>query len=372
MTFKPILGSGQDIITRAYRRCFTDMPAGTLYWDPLRDVNEYPRLRKTHEPALRAFDDAQKEGASFGAAVEHVRKTLQLSDWTLPIAPLRDIFAQVFTSTPVYDVTRRVSHPLLDLHLDRLNTLGSAKWKAEGGTPDMGEETYAPYTVKQKFAMTKGKTTGPMQVFGGQLRNVQGFDQALKMTQVARLLENTIINGNPAAADGTGGPGDALAFKGLRQEITDLADATLDIDPAGVDTQLTRADIRKAKKGIWKYGGLADLAITDPTTYDDFKATLEANYGVNVVNPNTKLQAFGLESYTFDGLTFVKSDVMPDVNGARECLVVDSRAYALHVGQDMMMEPLAKTGDADEFMVKHYSVLGNFQPRHLARVKDLA
>lgn len=359
-------------VEAAYNRYFRDLPPGSIFYDPLRGVNHLNAIEKAHEPALKAFDEAMRDGASFTAATEHVRKTLQLSDWTLPIEPLREIYAQIMTSTPVYGTTLRVAHNKKTVDLDRIDALGSAKFKAEGGTPDEGEETYTPYQVTQKYAMTKGKTTGPMQVFGGAVRNVVQWDQGLKMTQVARLLENAILNGNPALAAGDGGVGDALAFKGLRQTVTDTADATIDIDPAGADTVLARADIRKARKGIWKYGGVADLGITDGTTFDSFKATLESNYGVNVVNPNPNLQAFGFENYTFDGMTVIKSDLMPDTDGAREFLVVDSRAYGFYTGLGMVMEPLAKTGDSDEYMVKTYGTLAVHQPKYIGRVKDLA
>lgn len=361
-------------VAAAYDRYFRDLPKGSIYHDPLRGTSHLGAIGQAHMPAYEAFDEAMREGTSFGGAIEHVRKTLQLSDWTLPVTPLKEVYSQVFTQTPVYGLLPRVSHRLKTVDLDRLTAMGTAKWKAEGGTPDEGEDTYAPYSTTQKYAMTKGKTTGPMQVLGGAIRNVAQWDQGLKFTQVALLIENTIINGNPAANAGDGGVGDALAFKGIRQQITDTADATLDINPGAADdnTVLARADIRKVRKGLWKYGGVGDLGITDGTTFDSFKATLEANYGVNVVNPNPQLQAFGFENYTFDGMTVVKSNVMPDTDGAREFLVVDSRALAMYHSLDMTMEPLAKSGDSDEYMVKSYGVLGIHQDKHLGRVKDLA
>ena len=370
--FHKQLPEGQ--VAAAFDRYFRDMPSGSVYFDPLRGVNHLDAIAKAHEPALKEFDQAMRQGASFQGAVEHVRKTLQLSDWTLPVAPLTQVYAQVFLQSPVYGLIPRVAHRLKTVDIDRLTAIGSAKFKAEGGTPDEGEDTYAPASFTQKYAMTKGKTTGPMQVFGGAVRNVTQWDQGLKMTQLALLMENTIINGNPAANDGTGGPGDALAFKGIRQQIADTADATLDINPGGADdnTVLARADIRKARKGLWKYGAVGDLGITDATTFDSFKATLETNYGVNVVNPNPQLQSFGFENYTFDGMTVVKSNAMPDTDGAREFVIVDSRALAMYNGLDMAMEPLAKTGDSDEYMVKQYGVLGIHQDKHLARIKDLA
>jgi len=359
---------GADQVERAYRRSFGDTPEGTIYWDPLRKIDLTPTFQAMNEPAVKLFDERMQAGDSFRAATEHVQKTLALADWTLPTSVLPELYHNVYTQTPVYAITPRIAWKDKDVKLDRLIALGAAKWKSEGAAPDEGEDTFEPGSWTQKFAMTKGKTTGPMQVFGSRVRNVVQTDQELKTIQMARLLETTIVNGDPSLNAGDGSVGDALAFQGLRKTVP----AGHKIDPAGDDTVISRANIRAAKRKIWAKGGVANVAITDATTFDSFKATLEADYGVTVTNPNPNLQAFGFESYVFDGLTFVKTDAMPDVDGGRECLVADSRAFGLFTGLDVTMEPLAKTADADEYMMKYYGTLAFPADKWLASVVDLA
>ncbi|WP_457556327.1 SU10 major capsid protein [Candidatus Pyrohabitans sp.] len=354
-----IFGNGGTVNpSRAYRQAFGDLPDGIVYYDPMRGIDLRPKIAEYFSPLYKKFNESQLRG-------DTLAKSLSLTDWTLPVYPLKEVANQAAKETPVVELMPRITTRTKTVDYDRLDALGSAKFFGEGGTPAVADDTYTPVSTSVKFMSIAKSVTGPMLVAGPEVRNPSQTSIENATLAMKYLEENAILNGDSTATASPWGDGtNAYAYDGLRN----LVPAANDIDAAGasITTNLIRQAIRTSRTAV---GQRPDLIITDFTTLDAIKELLQTH--IRYVDPGEKVSA-GIQAVDFDGIPIVASSYMPDTASARELLVVNTKFCGVHVLQDTTMEALGKTKDADEFFLKQYSVFICRAPKSIARVKNLA
>ena len=94
------------------------------------------------------------------------------------------------------------------------------------------------------------------------------------------------------------------------------------------------------------------MIVTDLGTYTSLKKQIQ-DWERHV--DKTEI-AWGMVSYTIDGLPVVWSHAIPDVDNQHAVAVLDMEMLSMRVLQDITFEKLAKTTDADKYMLKVYEV----------------
>jgi hypothetical protein len=93
------------------------------------------------------------------------------------------------------------------------------------------------------------------------------------------------------------------------------------------------------------------------------------------VNPYMSI-AWGLESAaintTVGRIPMVASQFMPSTTGSRRLLVLSTDYVERRVLQDVTFEKLAKTEDAEKFMLKTYTTLINKFPEGMGQLYGIA
>lgn len=259
----------------------------------------------------------------------------------------------------LYDVTKRDT-PLANGLIPRVTnyglfadyikrtTLSTAKFKAEGAPLTSAESTYTRAAQPMKFMYAVCEISGPLMVTSKVWQDALRIETEGQYRSLKELEENTIINGNPTAADYNGGVTDINAFSGLIDSFT-----TYYLNKAGV--MFTIQNLRDAIRTVREAKGHPNLIVTDYKTLDSLKALIQNELRYESL-PGGKI-AWGIQSVEFEGIPIIADLFMPTTGSARECLIIDTSSVQMRVLQEPVIEELAKTADSYKFMIKQYLTL---------------
>ena len=345
----------------AYQTNFGNLPNKTVYLDKLAGYwDEKKSIDKRDEiKALTTTSPLFAIGTSYSGTSGSIPVLVP----TVVDAQLYDL---TFRATPLASgLLPRVTNNGLFADYVKRTALPSAKWKAETQALASAESTYTRVAAPVKFCYAVGELSGPLMVASKIWQDALRIETEAQYRSLRELEENTIINGNPTAADVSGGTTDYTAFTGLIQTIT-----TNKSDQSSA--VITLANIRDAIRTIREAKGDPDLIVTDYKTLDDIKSLIQdlLRYPAPTGNIN-----FGIETITFEGVPIIPDLFMPTTATARELLVLTVRKQGniqLRVLQDATFEELAKTADTYKFMIKEYFTMIVVQHTWCYRYYNLA
>lgn len=237
--------------------------------------------------------------------------------------------------SPLYAITPKIDWATNSYIYRSQTALPAAGFKADGASLDAADTAaYAKTSAAMKYIYTRGEVTGPMQAAAGSLFNAMQLEIEAHADALVRQIELTIIGGDETATP--------TEFDGLINQITlnkDAAAATLTLAlldemldlPAEYPTHLiaSRAQGRK----LW--------------------ALLQAQQ--RFIDRVEVAGGFRVPSY--NDLPVIRVDNDADADLASTILAPDFRWIVMPINQGLTYEPLAKTKDSDDFMLKMYCTL---------------
>lgn len=370
MTNAALFRPGQAInVKKAYRDSFgTDFPDKTVVSDPLGIYTEEgydlrPAIRKELEPQYRHIDELMEDGASFRDAMADlgsVQKGLNTTDYTLPVYPQEDLTNLTSRNTPFWDLLPKMTSDTKTVDQDSITDIGTPSIGDERTVPADVDDTFQAQSLSMTYYRIRGSVSGPMQLASQTLRNAQSVEQQNKARAMAHFSADLALNGNPTGGTTDGTIQDEKAYKGVRQLAIDNSHTT---DKGG--STITKADVRDSYRQAVENGGDGSsvVHITDLKTLTDLKEVLDDTNQVEIVGGGDGTISFGAKSVAVDGVPVLVSDFMPQQAHStsntigRNFLTVDMRFHSVHDLSSLVMEPLAKTEDADSFFMKRYSVM---------------
>ena len=241
----------------------------------------------------------------------------------------------VVTASPIYAVIPKVMWPTNAYIYREVNQLPSAAFAADGATlPNATRGTYAKKTVTMKYIYTRGEVTGPMKAAAGTVIDALQMEIELHADVLVRTIEQKILTGDSAVD-----PNDFDGF--IKQVQTNVHDAA--------NAQLTLS--------------LLDTALDKPLEYPTH-IILSRAMGRRLWSLLQAHQRFidrtqiegGFRVPTYNDLPILRVD--NQISGLNDVIVMpDMRWAKLVINQDITFEPLAKTKDSDDFMLKMYCTL---------------
>jgi HK97 family phage major capsid protein len=238
-------------------------------------------------------------------------------------------------ASPLYSIIRKIPWSTNSYIFRELNALPTATFRAdEASLPSRTRGTYEKRSTAMKYIYSTGEVTGPVQAATGNVLNALQYEIELHATALIRELERTIVNGDDSV--------DADEFDGLKVQIT--------LSVNGGSVPLTLATLESA----------FDLSATYPTHIITTRAhsrrinqLLQAQQ--RFVDSTTV--AAGFRVYTYNGLPIIPVDNDAAADLSTVVLLPDMNKVLMPVSQDITFEPLAKTKDSDDFMLKMYCTL---------------
>jgi len=256
--------------------------------------------------------------------------------------------------TPFVALLRRSTAVGLTVNIQQISDIASAQWLAESATLTEQDDTFARKTYNIKYGYAIGKVTGQMRAAGRTY--VNALQEAIRLKGIAlrRLEEKTALVGTTASSPGDPLTQYAQGYEGIFSIVRSYNSGSNENDLAGsASIQLT--DVRDAIETAVSSNGQPNLIVCDLATYYDLKSQI-ADFERHV---NQTEIAWGMTSYTIDGIPVVPSKMLPTTSGQRCLAVLDMNVLEMRVLQDVTYEPLAKTDDADKFMLKVYEVFAD-------------
>lgn len=362
---------GQGVnVRKSYRDSFGgDVPDKTVIADPLGVVTGEegydlrPEIRKDLEPQYRHVDELMEDGASFRDAMANlgtIQKGLNTTDYTLPVYPQEDLTNLTSRNTPFWDMLPKITSDTKTVDQDSVTDIASPSIGGERSVPADSNDTYQGQSLSMTFYRIRGSVSGPMQLASATLRNAQAVEQQNKSRAMAHFSENLALNGAPTGGTTDGTINDEKAYSGVRTLAQNNGETT-DVGGATITVQDVRDNYRKA---VEQGGdGSSVVHITDLKTLTDLKNALDDTNQIEIVGGPDGTINFGAKGVAVDGVPVLPSDFMPQEAqstsnpGGRNFLTVDMRFHSVHDLSSLVMEPLAKTEDADSFFMKRYSVM---------------
>lgn len=357
-------------VKKAYRDSFGDgVTDRTIISDPLGAKTGEPgydirsEIRKNLDPEYKLVDDLMEDGASFREAMAHlgtVKKGLNTTDYTLPVFPQEDLTVLTTRSTPFWDLLPKMTSDTLSVDQDSVTDVSAAQIGGERSVPADSDDTYQGQSLSMTYYRVRGSVSGPMQLASSTLRNAQSVEQQNKTTSMAHFSADLVLNGNPTDGTTDGSTTDERGYTGVRQLAIDGGETTA-AGGATITVEDVRSNYQKAVEG----GGNpnAIVHITDWKTLTDLKNALDDVNQVEITGGPDGTINFGAKSVAVDGTPVLPSDFMPNTAydstanpEGRNFLTADMTYHSVHDLSSTVMEPLAKTEDADEFFMKRYSV----------------
>lgn len=359
---------GQSInVKKSYRDSFGEgVPDGTLISDPLGVYGEEgydmrPEIRKELEPQYRHIDELMEDGASFRDAMADlgsIQKGLNTTDYTLPVYPQEDLTNLTSRNTPFWDLLPKITSDTKTVDQDSVTDIAEPSIGGERTVPSDSDDTYQGQSLSMTYYRIRGSVSGPMQLASATLRNAQSVEQQNKSRSMAHFSEDLALNGDPTSGTTDGTISDERAYKGVRTLAKDAGETT------GVSgSTITVEDVRDNYRKAVEQGGDGSSVVhfTDLKTLTDLKNAADNTEQVEIAGDTIEV---GAKAIAIDGVPVMPSDFMPQEaydgtanQEGRNFLTVDMRFHSVHDLSSLVMEPLAKTEDADSFFMKRYSVM---------------
>ena len=268
--------------------------------------------------------------------------------------------------TPVSSIMPRVANRGLTAEFNTITEKNSSSFKAENAEMTDTDPKMTRNSVPIKYLYISGSTTG--QVMATQPAfSIQGFNptgnaqtggfgnvstpnaNAMNILLSARSIkereEETIINGSVDS--------DPLEFDGIIATMG-TTNAT---DKAG--TQITSLEeLDEAVSVAYSNGGLVNVGICDVKTFGAIKNLITAKIGFLQSSIRTIFGFTSIGINTISGtVDLIPSRFLNSTSGNGSIYFLDMSVWEMRVLSDLMYEPLAKTKDADRFMLKMYLAL---------------
>lgn len=345
----------------AYKSSFQDLADGTSY------NGDFFGMKSDLRPAFSGILGKQLE-VQMKATTAAIGGNGSTDKVMVPIYLDPKIIDASRKDTPLTEILPRVSNMGRTADFNKITSKGSmAYFAAENGPLPEGDYTPSRSSVSIKYLYSVGFVTGPamsmipgftlggFQPSSGSLPGVQSFADVgasnamqLQINVAARALkeleEDTLINGDAST--------DALEFSG----IIKFMGATNTVDKN--TTALTLDDINTAVQYAFEDGGRPNIAICDPATFTDLMKLISAKIGYMQSAIVTSWGFSAIKVNTMVGeVLVIPSRFMSTTSGSKAMYLLQSDVWEVRVLQDMTFEKLAKSNDADKFMLKMYEAL---------------
>lgn len=245
----------------------------------------------------------------------------------------------VITRSPLYAEMPKRNWPTNAYLYREVNALPTAAFAADGAAlPSATRGTYAKRTTAMKFIYTRGEVTGPMISASGSLIDALQTEIEIHGDALVRTIEQKIISGNSTTS--------ADEFDGLVAQITtNVKDYTASSNPV----LLTLSHM--------------DETLDTPLEYPSH-VVLSRAMGRRLWSLLQAQQRFldrtevagGFRVPVYNDLPILRVD--NNISGLTNTILFpDMRFCVMAINQDITFEPLAKTKDSQDFMLKMYATL---------------
>lgn len=274
----------------------------------------------------------------------------------VPVYVSPDIIDQTRYLTPLVELIPRRASRGRTYDYNKITSKGGATWKAESAALSSDVDTFDRASVTVKYGYSVGEITGPALAQMRGYKDAQALDLSVKTVALKELEEKTIINGDATTY--------STEYDGLIQSITTN---TTNLSGAEVTLEYIRDEFDTTFNAF----GMITLCVTDSATHSRIKSLLQA-YQRQLAQPAENLP-FGIPgAFQFDQATFIKSQFMPTSANSKRILFLDMRYIHMAVLQDVTYEELAKTHDANKYMLKVYEALVNTFEGAMSQIYGIA
>lgn len=319
-----------------YKASFGDTPNKTRYYDPLNNVDLIPDIAK-----------AVNVGASSGGAGYAFTPLV----WDRKVVDITRKY------TPLLALIAKVTNMGKTAEYYRITARGAATWQTEQGALTEADDTATAHSAAMKYLRITGRVTGVAQIAGAHFLDALQQQVVNKTQSMNEALEDAIVNGNSST--------NTLQPDGL---IVNLTSNTVDLTGSAIKL----ADVTSLVNDCFEAKGRPNLIVSDPYTITAL--INEMMQYAKYVNPYMSI-AWGLEAAaintTVGRIPMVASQFMPSTTGARRLLVLSTDYVERRVLQDVTFERLAKTEDAEKFMLKTYNTLINKFPEGMGQLYNI-
>jgi HK97 family phage major capsid protein len=237
--------------------------------------------------------------------------------------------------SPLYAITPKRDWPTNAYIFRQQTALPAAGFLADGAALGSADaSTYSKDTTTMKYIYSRGEVTGPMQKAAGSLFDAMQLEIEAHADAVVREIELNIISGDSGA--------DADEFDGLLTQISLEHDA--------VSTALSLSHM--------------DTALDTPAEYPSH-AIMSRAMGRKLWSLLQAQQRFidrvdiegGFRVPSYNDVPVIRVDNDADTDLAGTIIFPDMRHVVMPINQQLTYEPLSKTKDSDDFMLKMYLTL---------------
>ena len=275
-----------------------------------------------------------------------------VGQYFIPLHLDPDVVRRTQEETPFLALLRRRTMIGLTANIQVVDTLPVSAYEAEAAvlTEEVGAYNRLPYTAKYLYSI--GKVTGQA------IAATRTYNPAMTQDMIDHALsfrikeEDSVLVGEDTDTSSSFYTYNQYGFDGAHKILAgydtgsnqnDLADASI----------ISLTDVRAGIKEVKKDFGRPSLVVVDIETYEALKNAITQYTGF--VNQSINI-AWGLQTYSIDGVPVLWTHTLPSADAVRSALICDMRMLEMHMLLDITQEPLAKTDDADKYMIKDYGV----------------
>jgi hypothetical protein len=354
---------GKVDIDSTYKFAFGDTPDEMQYEGPLEVTKDYyPDMQSSFQKwatdvmgmdfTQEGIEKAANVGATSGGA----------GYVPMPLAYDQGVIDITRRFTPVTALIPKVTNRGLTANYHRLTARGDASWGPEDPTLEETDDTKELASETIRYLRITGRVTGVAEVGGAHFESTMRSEMINKTQTLNETLEQALINGdnssNPYQPDG------------LAVQLTAANGANVD-DLSGATPTLENLD--DMVNDCFMDKGAPNLFITDPYTASTLKNQITAN--IRYQDPYMSV-AWGLKALSINTVVgeipLIVSQFMPTTAAARKIFCVNTSFMEQRVLQDITFQRLAKTTDAEKFMLKTYRTLVNKFPEGMGTIDNCA
>lgn len=337
---------GKVDVNSIYKSSFGDIPDEMMYSGPLQpEIMKMPDVQKNVEAwQVQTFGKAASVGAASGAS----------GYVPMPLAYDQGVVDITRRFTPIKALIPKVTNQGLTANYFRLTARGSADWGEENPGLTEADDTKELLSASIKYCRVVGRVTGVAEVAGAHFMSTMQNEVMNKTQTLNETIEEALLNGNTS--------GDANEPNGLIKLCT-ANNTNLSGDVP------TLEDVDELVNDCFVDKGAPNLLITDPYTASNLKNQIMNT--VRYQDPYTQV-AWGLQALSINTvvgeLPLIVSQFMPTGADAKRVLCVNTNFLEQRVLQDITFQKLAKTEDAEKFMLKTYMTLINKFPEGMGQL----
>ncbi len=200
------------------------------------------------------------------------------------------------------------------------------------------DETYVGQVLNMSVIYGRITLTGLSLAVADPFVNLMNYSVQRRMRAIMELIEQTTLTGDGAAG----------SWEGMQNLFTTNVDSI-----GGV---ITLDDIDDHMRTVWNSGGNPDRAIAPHQVVNDIGKLLRDNQRVDLGAQTTAIGGWqGLRNFVvYNGIPIFGSRFMPDTPNLRELYHYQQDILDYPILHDIQLEPLAKTGDAEQWLIKTY------------------